>query len=295
MAGKDGNMLKIGLDNRVALVTGANHGIGAAIAKSLAAQGCRVMLTYFRLPVEPSFQDAELETPGQAAHDRMRGEDAAQVVEAIRAGGGVAEALEVDLSQPDQIPALYDATEASFGGVEILVNNAAAWRVDMLAPAPEDQAADQQAEAYRQHQLLDAASHDFHFAVNSRATALMMVEFGKRHAQRQRDWGRIINISTGGSAGFPGEVSYGASKAALESYSRAAAQELGRYGITVNIVIPGPTQTGWITPDMAAEFVQRTPLRRLGFPQDIANAVLLLASEQAGWITGQTIHANGGY
>ena len=86
-----------------------------------------------------------------------------------------------------------------------------------------------------------------HFAVNSRAVALIMAEYARRNIARGAKWGRIINVSTAGSANFPDEVSYGASKYALESYSRSAATELGPYGITVNIVAPGPTQTGWIT------------------------------------------------
>jgi 3-oxoacyl-[acyl-carrier protein] reductase len=94
--------------------------------------------------------------------------------------------------------------------------------------------------------------------------------------------------------GFPGEVSYGASKAALESYTRAAA-ELGPFGITVNLVCPGPTQTGWIAAEHEAKWVAQTPLRRLGLPEDVASAIVLLASEQAGWLTGQRLTADGGH
>ncbi|MBO0780330.1 MAG: SDR family oxidoreductase, partial [Ktedonobacteraceae bacterium] len=136
--------------------------------------------------------------------------------------------------------------------------------------------------------------HDRHFAVNSRAVALMMVEFARRHIARGAHWGRIINISTDGAQVFPGEVSYGASKAALEAYSRSAAKELGPRGITVNIISPGATQTGWITPELERNVTADTPLRRVGQPEDIADVLVFLASEQARWLTGQTLSASGG-
>ena len=137
--------------------------------------------------------------------------------------------------------------------------------------------------------------HDRHFAVNSRAAALMMAEFARRRIARGLHWGRIINLSTDGAPGFAGEVSYGASKAALDSYSRAAAKELGRYGITVNIIMPGPIQTGWITPKLEKTVAGNTPLGRVGQPEDVADVIVFLASEQARWVTGQTISVSGGH
>lgn len=117
----------------------------------------------------------------------------------------------------------------------------------------------------------------------------------KRHVARGATWGRIINVSTDGSASFPGEVSYGASKYAIESYSRAAAGELGRFGITVNIVSPGPTDTGWITGAMVPDMERMAPLGRVGKPDDIADVVVFLASEQARWLTGQLLFVGGGH
>jgi 3-oxoacyl-[acyl-carrier protein] reductase len=143
--------------------------------------------------------------------------------------------------------------------------------------------------------FVQAETIDYNFSVNSRAAALLIAEYARRHMLRGANWGRVITLTTGGASGFPGEVSYGASKAALESYSQAAAHELGPVGITVNIVSPGPTQTGWIEPDIAAGFAQQTALRRVGQPEDVAAVVLLLASNQAGWITGQRIAADGGF
>jgi 3-oxoacyl-[acyl-carrier protein] reductase len=123
----------------------------------------------------------------------------------------------------------------------------------------------------------------------------MMAEFARRRIVHGVRWGRIINISTGGAPGFEGEISYGASKAALESYSRAAAKELGHYGITVNIISPGPVQTGWITPELEQTIAKNTPLRRVGLPEDLADVIVFLASEQARWITGQLISVSGGH
>jgi 3-oxoacyl-[acyl-carrier protein] reductase len=122
-----------------------------------------------------------------------------------------------------------------------------------------------------------------------------MAEFAHRHVQHGARWGRIINVSTDGAPGFRSEVSYGASKYALESYSRAAASELGQYGITVNVVSLGPIQTGWITPEMERQIALETPLRRVGQPQDVADVIVFLASEQARWLTGQIIHVGGGH
>lgn len=141
---------------------------------------------------------------------------------------------------------------------------------------------------------ITSESHDRHFALNSRATALMMAEFARRHAARGAAWGRVVNISTDGAPSFRTEVSYGASKYAVESYTRAAAQELGPLGITANVVSPGPIQTGWITPELEASLARQTPLGRVGQLEDVADAVALLCSEQARWVTGQLLSVSGG-
>jgi 3-oxoacyl-[acyl-carrier protein] reductase len=141
---------------------------------------------------------------------------------------------------------------------------------------------------------LSPESHDLHFAVNSRATALLMAELARRHAERGARWGRIINVSTDASSAHPGAVSYGASKHALESYSRAAAWELVRYGITVNVVAPGPIQTGWMAASLETQAVSRVPLGRIGLPDDVADVIVFLASEQTRWVTGQTLYVGGG-
>ena len=142
---------------------------------------------------------------------------------------------------------------------------------------------------------ITAESHDQHFAVNSRAVALMMAEYARRHVERGAQWGRIINISTDGASAFSGEISYGASKHALESYSRAAADELGSYGITVNILSLGPVQTGYIPLELEEKLIPEIPLRCIGQPEDVADVIVFFASEQARWITGQLLNIGGGH
>ncbi len=102
-------------------------------------------------------------------------------------------------------------------------------------------------------------------------------------------------MSTDGASGFSGEISYGASKHALESYSRAAASELSRFGITVNVVSPGPVQTGYIAPELEARLASEIPLGRVGQPEDVADVIVLLASEQARGVTGQLLYVGGGH
>ncbi|MEU0482481.1 SDR family oxidoreductase [Streptosporangium sp. NPDC006013] len=267
------------LTGRVALVTGANQGIGAATAIALAACGAAVLLTYKRLdPAEhiddPAFPDA---------YGRLRAQSADEVVARIRAGGGRAEAIEADLAQPDVASLLFDRAQAAFGPVEILINNASGWLADTFLPSARDRFG-------RALRPVDADSHDRQFAVDVRAPALLIAEFARRHVGRGATWGRIIGLTSGSSGGFPEEVSYGAAKAAQENYTMSAAAELGRHGVTANMVHPPATDTGWITPVVEEAVRANSPLRHVGRPEEVAEVIVFLASHQARYITGQLIH-----
>jgi 3-oxoacyl-[acyl-carrier protein] reductase len=291
-------MIDPGLKDRVAVVTGANHGIGAATAQILAEQGAKVFITFLRLDpktyggIDPDLAARSAE-PGRAAYYHILTQDAKATLRAIKEKGGTAQAWEADLAETDNIPRLFDRAEAAFGPVDILVNNAAFDQPDSFLPPQEIQKDPLFVEEYPM-QPIRAESHDRHFAVNSRAVALLMHEFARRLIQRDASWGRIVNISTDGAYAHACNVSYGASKLAMESYTRAAAQELGPYGITVNVVSPGAVQTGWMPEKLAQTLSENYPLRRVGRPEDIAQAVLFFASHQAGWITGQVLFVGGG-
>ncbi len=287
-------MIETGIEGKVALVTGGNHGIGAAVASALAAQGAKVFITYFRL--ESHYDASELQA-AQAASvggDRLyrakQQQIADHVLSAIRRAGGTAAALEMDLSESDMIPNLFDRCETELGPVEILINNHT-----YCAPETFDPARVGSNDSGSGVGLTSAEGIDRHMAVNVRATVLLMREFTRRHIARKAEWGRIVNISTDAAHAHGSNVSYAASKHAIESYSRSAASELGQYGITVNIVAPGPIQTGYITPAMEREIAAETPLGRVGRPEDIAHTVAFLVSEQGGWLTGQLLYVGGGY
>ncbi len=288
------------LEGRVAIVTGANNprGIGAATAQALVAQGVSVFMTYLRMPLEATgVAQAEAEAatvPGKAMYRAGQSAPIDEVLGSIRERGGRADAWQVDLAAPGYIPALFDRVEAAFGPVDILVNNAAHCESDTFVPQHRIPG-DARRHTIYEVRTLTAASHDEHFDVNSRAPALMMAELARRHVERRSGWGRIINVSTDGAHAFPGEISYGASKYALESYTRSAAAELGRYGITVNAVSLGPIQTGWIDRDLEQVVAEHTPLGRAGRPDDVADVIVFLASEQARWLTGQLIYVGGGH
>jgi 3-oxoacyl-[acyl-carrier protein] reductase len=222
-----------GLAGRVALVTGANHGIGVCTAKLLAAHGAMVLLTYLRL-----YDDPDPAVPESYAASRAQSAD--EVVQLIRGDGGTVEAVECDLADPTSAPMLFDVAEQRFGPVEILINNASGWRSDTFTVAPVDQSG-------RRTTAVFQDTFDRVFNVDARAAALLISEFARRHALRTGTWGRIIGLTSGGPGGFPGEVSYGAAKAAQEDLTMAAARELADHGVTANMVYPLITDTGWVS------------------------------------------------
>jgi 3-oxoacyl-[acyl-carrier protein] reductase len=287
-----------GVQGRVVLVTGANnpHGIGAAVARAFAAQGAALFVHYYRPRAgTPQTGSTGEDEPGETFYAAQQTSDIAPLLAELQAQGIRAASMGADLADPGAIPALFAAAEAALGPVEVLVNNAAYWEADTFVPPQAPLASEHVEKWTARPQSLDLAALDRMFAVNTRAVAQSMAEFARRHVARGANWGRIINISTAGAYSFPSEVSYGASKLALEGYTRSAAAELGQFGITVNAIAPGPVQTGWITPELEAAILPSIPLGRIGTPADIADVVVFLASEQARWVSGQRLFAGGGH
>ncbi|HLV81470.1 MAG TPA: 3-oxoacyl-ACP reductase family protein [Chthonomonadaceae bacterium] len=242
------------LEDKAAVVTGASRGIGAAIARRLAAEGAQVLVNYHR-----------------------SAEAAEKVVAGIEAAGGRAFAAQADMADLAQIRRLFAAVRDRWGRLDILVNNAGVAR-------------------FRPLEEIEADDYERQFAVNVRGVLFATQEAARLMAETG---GRIINISSGAAAAAPpGASVYSASKAAVETLTRVYAAELGPRGITVNAISPGLIQTDMLDAVIPAEarqtMIARTPLRRLGTPEEIADAVAFLASEEARFITGQVLAVSGG-
>jgi 3-oxoacyl-[acyl-carrier protein] reductase len=262
--------------DHVAILTGANHGIGAAVARRLAARGVGVLLTYLRLDDAPD--------PGiPEAYRRSRAGGGASVAEEIEAAGGRAVAVEADLGEAGAPASLFDAAERELGPVDILVNNATGWVQDTFTPAQEDAFG-------RALRPVTPESFSQQFAVDARAAALLIAEFARRHAERGASWGRIIGLTSGGTLGFPSEVSYGAAKAAQENYTMSASVELAGYGVTANMVHPPVTDTGWVTDDVREAVRVSDELVHVATPDQVAEVIEFLASDAAGLVTGNILH-----
>lgn len=237
----------------VAIVTGASRGIGAAIAERLAADGHAVVINY---------------AASAAAAEALAAK--------IEQSGGTALPVKADVSDPEAVARLFDATETAFGGVDVLINNAGILKLASLAEGDDE--------------LVDSQ-----IAINLKGTLNTL----RQAARRLREGGRIVNFSTS-VVGLKLENYgvYAATKAAVETLTGILAKELRGRDITVNAVAPGPTATDLFLEGKSAELVERlaklSPMERLGTPEDIAGTVAFLVGADGGWVNGQVLRANGG-
>ena len=242
------------LDGRVALVTGGGRGIGAAICRELGSRGASVIVNY-----------------------RQSEASARAVVEAIRADGGNATALQADVMDEAQVAAMFKRAAAEHGAIDILVNNAGITRDNVIM-------------------LMKPADFDAVISANLRS-AWLCCKAASRLMMRKRR-GSIINItSVVGIAGNGGQTNYAASKAGIIGLTKSLAKEVAVRGVRVNAVAPGFVETD-MTSDLSDEIraaaIDAIPLGRMGAPADIASAVAFLASDDAAYITGQTLVVDGG-
>ena len=267
-------MIDYGLKDKVAIITGANNpwGIGAATALLFAHEGAKVVLVYKR--VDRPFDAAKTDKNGVDRYYGANAGDASAVEEKLRAMNADYLIIESDISDENAVKDIYAKVAERYGKADILVNNA----------ATDDENGFDTIESITQEVIDDT------FAVNVRGSIMMMREF----INRRGDYGRIVNISTDAAQAFAGQITYGASKATLEALTRSVALEVAQYGITVNCVAPGPTQTGWIDEDFEKIVVPLIPMGKLIAPEDIAETILFLSSKQARMITGQVIKVSGG-
>lgn len=268
-------MVNYGLKDKVVIITGANNpqGIGATSAYAFAREGAKVVLIYKK--IDRPFDPSKTEQNGVDRYYAANAGNADVVENKLQEMNADYLIIESDISNEDKVKEIYDAVIEKYGKVDVLINNAAV----------DDENGFDTIEKITTNVIDDT------FAVNIRGSIMMIREFVKNYSK----YGRIINLSTDASQIFAGQITYGASKATLEALTRSIALEVAKYGITVNCVAPGPTQTGWIDEPLEEAVLPLIPMGELIQPEDIAETILFLASKQARMLTGQVIKVSGGH
>ena len=264
------------LEGRVAVVTGANHGIGAATAATLARLGADVAIAYLAYSPE----DHDPGRPEVYRRQREQGPEAAAAE--VEAAGRRVLTISADLSDPRGPRAIFTEASNALGPVSILVNNASGPRKDTFVPERSDHLG-------RPHDLLTADTATPQLLIDARGGALMIAELAAAVRRSSLGWGRIVSLTSGGPMGFPGAVSYAAAKAALENYTMSASIELADDGITANVVYPPVTDTGWVTDDVRT-FVTRSPDHvHVAHPGEVADVIGWLCTDAARLVTGNIL------
>jgi 3-oxoacyl-[acyl-carrier protein] reductase len=246
--------MQLNLKGKVAIVTGGSRGIGRAIATTLAAAGATVVVNY---------------KGNQSAAD--------EVVRAIEAAEGQSLAVQADISKPDEVERLFKTTLDRYGKIDILVNNAGITRDTLLLRMKEE---------------------DFDAVLDTNLRGVYLCTKAALRPMTKARGGRIVNItSVVGLMGNAGQSNYAAAKAGIIGFTKSTAREMASRNITINAVAPGYVETeltGVLSDQIRTAILENIPLGRLGTPQDIANVVCFLASDQAAYITGQTLTVDGG-
>ena len=265
--------MELNLKNKTVLITGAHNplGIGAATAFKFVEEGANVVIVYKRLSFK--FNPDNTQENGIDKYYKMLSENVSTVEQRLQIMTKNYLIIEKDITDKNAAIDIFDIINEKFGSVDILVNNAATYiENDTIF-------------------TIDKQGIDETLSGNVNAAILLIQEF----VNRIKKGGRIINISVDNAQRMAGQIMYGASKATMEALTRSIAVEVGKLGITVNTVAPGPVQTGWIDKNLERQVLPHIPLGRIGTPDNIADAILFLASDRAEWITGQVIKVDGGH